>query len=404
VITAAVRLLRDPATIRSRCANIAQAVEDGTSPWFSLDPAGEVRAVDAVISETRRAYPDLVVPYHSRWRHFEAGGIDRVAQWRRSAPAADAAAQARADIDLAVVSVLLDAGAGPDWSYRGQDGQRYARSEGLGVASFEAFIAGAFSSDPATPHQADAEGLRTVDAARLGAHFQVGPDNPLLGLEGRAQLLRRLGEVLAEPFDSGEPLRRPGALFDSLTAAGRTSIEAADILRALLDAFSGVWLTPSRLEGAPLGDAWRHPRAGGEGPSEGWVPFHKLSQWLSYSLLEPFEWAGISVTGREALTALPEYRNGGLLLDSGWLVPRPAVQDGRSWQVGDEMVVEWRALTIHLVDRLATRVRIELGLDVERLPLASLLQGGTWSAGRIYAARLRGGLPPFSIDSDGTVF
>ena len=70
----------------------------------------------------------------------------------------------------------------------------------------------------------------------------------------------------------------------------------------------------------PLGDCWRHPAAGAaDGLSRGWMPFHKLSQWLTYSLLEPFEWAGVQVDGLDALTGLPEYRNGGLLLDAGVL-------------------------------------------------------------------------------------
>ena len=97
---------------------------------------------------------------------------------------------------------------------------------------------------------------------------------------------------------------------------------AARVLGALLDRLSGIWPTRQWLNGTPLGDVWRHPAAGGDGLDAGWVPFHKLSQWLAYSLLEPFEWAGVQVHELDALTGLPEYRNGGLLLDAGVLVPR----------------------------------------------------------------------------------
>jgi hypothetical protein len=39
------------------------------------------------------------------------------------------------------------------------------------------------------------------------------------------------------------------------------------------------------------------------------------------------------------------------------------------------------------------------------LPLARILQGGTWAAGRTIAKRLRpDGGPPLKIISDGTVF
>jgi hypothetical protein len=67
-------------------------------------------------------------------------------------------------------------------------------------------------------------------------------------------------------------------------------------------------------------------------------------------------------------------------------------------------VVEWRALTVALLDDLAPRVLARLGPAAAGLPLACVLEGGTWAAGRELAAERRGGLPPLEIDSDGTVF
>ena len=136
----------------------------------------------------------------------------------------------------------------------------------------------------------------------------------------------------------------------------------------------------------------------------GWVPFHKLSQWLTYSLLEPFEWAGVHVDDLDALTGLPEYRNGGLMLDTGVLRLREQDCAARNWDVGDELVVEWRALTVALLDELAPLVRARLGVDAAQMPLACVLEGGTWAAGRALAQRLRNGRPPLSVVSDGTVF
>ena len=134
------------------------------------------------------------------------------------------------------------------------------------------------------------------------------------------------------------------------------------------------------------------------------MPFHKLSQWLTYSLLEPFAWAGVQVVGLEELTALPEYRNGGLLLDAGVLRLRDPGWLRTAWAVDAELVVEWRALTVALLDELAPLVRAELGVDAAQMPLACVLEGGTWAAGRVLAQRLRGGLPPLVVVSDGTVF
>jgi hypothetical protein len=134
------------------------------------------------------------------------------------------------------------------------------------------------------------------------------------------------------------------------------------------------------------------------------MPFHKLSQWLTYSMLEPFEWAGVKVRHLEALTALPEYRNGGLLIDSGMILPKDPAFLQRDWKVSDEFIVEWRALTVALLDELAPRVRKVLGRSEQDLPLARVLEGGTWAAGRVMAQRLRDGAPPLRIESDGTVF
>jgi hypothetical protein len=107
---------------------------------------------------------------------------------------------------------------------------------------------------------------------------------------------------------------RPGGLFDHALRQrapgtdGRAGpLQAHDLLVVLLDTLASVWTTGNTLDGLPLGDCWRHDAVPGPGASAGWVPFHKLSQWLCYSLLEPFAWAGHPVAGLE-LTGLPEYR------------------------------------------------------------------------------------------------
>jgi len=344
------------------------------------------------------------VPYHSRWRHFETGGIDRKEELDRALEGRSIADRGRAHVDLTVASVLLDAGAGAAWSFvEAESGQRYMRSEGLAVASFRAFMRGAFSARRDDPLRVDASALAAIDTATLASLFQAGTANPLLGLEGRAALLRRLGSALVAQRDAFGNSARPGALLDTLTAQGtRRAVSASTLLETLLDSLGSIWSSGSALDGTPLGDVWRHPHAGGSGPTADWVPLHKLSQWLAYSLFEPFEWAGIAVTGGDQLTALPEYRNGGLLLDAGVLHLIQAKDGERKWEVGDELVIEWRALTVALIDELAPRVRARLAGPA--LPLACILEGGTWAAGRELAAELRAGNPPLSIASDGTVF
>ncbi|MGN7780636.1 URC4/urg3 family protein [Mycolicibacterium sp. 22603] len=392
--------LRSTAEIRARAGRLLARARAGESAWFVVHDQALPDAAAEVADLTLRRFPDLDIPFHSRWRHFEAGGVRR----NLDLDGVDAAGRARAMIDLAVVSVLLDAGAGPDWRYR-EDGREFSRSEGLGVASWHAFTAGVFSSDPDRPLQADAAGLIGLDAEELATAMQVGPTNPLVGFDGRVDVLRRLGSALAEqPRAFGEP-GRPGGLYDLLiTDPTAPTIAAHDILTVLLTTLSRIWPADNTIDGEPLGDCWRHSAVPGPGATAGWMPFHKLSQWLTYSLLEPFTWAGVQVNGIDALTGLPEYRNGGLLLDTGVLTLRDPDWASQTWTPADELVVEWRALTVALLDEVADLVRARLGLGADRLPLACVLEGGTWAAGRELAQRLRGGLPPLAVSSDGTVF
>jgi hypothetical protein len=375
----------------------------GGLPHLGVDLAQLPACADYVAGVIRRNYPTLDIPHHARWRHFCAGGVDRWGALRATLGDLDAAELARTRIDLCVVSVLLDAGAGPGWTYRepgtGLDagtGLVLARSEGLAVASLDAFRAGLFSAKGLP--QVDAAGLAGIGAAALGRAFQVSDDNPLAGLEGRAALLRRLGAaLLARPDLFGQG--RPGGLFDAL--AGQGEVAAATVLAALLDGFGPAWPSRIVLAGRPLGDVWRHLAA----PGDGLVPFHKLSQWLAYSLIEVFEDAGVAVTGIGALTGLPEYRNGGLLLDTGVLRLRDPALANALLTVDHPAVVEWRALTVALLDRLAPLIRSRLGQDEATLPLSRILEGGTWAAGRAIAAERRpGGGPPLQVASDGTVF
>ncbi|MDP2006852.1 MAG: URC4/urg3 family protein [Rubrivivax sp.] len=413
-------LLRDPGTVRVRCAAILRAADNNVSEYFTINRNALPAVAERVVALTLKRFPDLNIPYHSRWRHFEAGGVDRK-------PVLDALLQgrsvvdaARARFDLTVVSVLLDAGAGPAWRYtetrEGHADLVLQRSEGLGVATWHAFLNGVFSATPDDPLRADAAALERIDANVLRALFQSSPANPVVGLEGRAGLLVRLGAALREEAARAGGPARPGLLFDRLTDNGtRSEVSAAAVLGEVLRVLGPIWTAGSRVQGLPAGDVWPHRWAGdltgsgataGRDPTTGgYVPFHKLSQWLSYSLLEPLQWAGVRVTELDALTGLPEYRNGGLLIDGGVIVPRDPRALARNWKPQDDFIVEWRALTVALLDELATLVRTQLGKTAQELPLACILEGGTWAAGREIASERRAdGTPPLKIDSDGTIF
>ena len=382
---------------------------DDKLPHFRIDLEQFDAAVDLVIDTARQNYPSLVMPFHSRWRHFVFNGenrwavIDKKVNWR------DGAARARAAFDLAIVSVLLDAGAGPQWHYRDPaTGRNVGRSEGLALASLDMFRRGIFSSKLDDPLQADAEGLIRLSDAIVGDGLQVSKSNPLVGMSGRVDLLRGLGAlVAAKPNIFGrEDKPRPGGLFDHLAAlTDKHDMAAATILSELLHQFGPIWPSRLTLGGVPLGDCWRHPSIVTPDATTGLMPLHKLSQWLAYSLIEPLQWAGFTVSDIDGLTGLAEYRNGGLFIDTGVLAFRDAADGARQHDVASPLVVEWRALTVALLDRLADAMRDRLKMDKRSLPLAKVLEGGTWSAGRIIASKLRGdGSPPVKVISDGTVF
>ncbi|MPZ39327.1 MAG: DUF1688 family protein [Rhizobiales bacterium] len=366
-------------------------------------------AADLVADTTRAAYPSLDVPLHSRWRHFEFQGVDRWSalsaerSWQSSEEAA------RAAFDLAVVSVLLDAGAGMRWTYKDRkSGAAIGRSEGLALATLTMFEDGLFSADPRDPLRVDAAVLAHLPMEEFRRGLQASDENPLVGIEGRLNQLRRLGQVMIdhpEAFAQHDSAR-PGGLFDVLAAGSKKQVVPAPaILSTLLRHLTPIWPSRETLAGVPLGDCWRHPLLRTPDTTDGLVPLHKLLQWLAYSLIEPLQWAGYEVTDLDGLTGLAEYRNGGLLVDSGVLTLRDHKDAMREHSVGSPLVVEWRALTVALLDELAGTVRRRLNVDAAAFPLAKVLQGGTWTAGRSLARKLRSdGSPPIRVASDGSVF
>jgi hypothetical protein len=393
--------LMTPYAVRDSAETMYGLAREGRLSSFDVDESKLSAAVDAVIDVTRGSYPDLEkIPLHARYRHFGAGGVDRLARFEARLATHSPEERLAARVELVITSVLLDAGAGPAWSYRESSGATYARSEGLAVASYDWFENGGLSAHPSQPLRADASVLSAVDESALGRAFQVSSENPLVGLSGRASVLRKLGDVVrAKPAYFGASAPRLGNLGVWFASRARMGdLPASGVLGGVLDALGEIWPGRVTLAGQNLGDVWSHPEAG-------LVPFHKLSQWLAYSLVEPLEQAGLRIIRLDELTGLAEYRNGGLFVDAGVLVPRHSGVLSEVHAVSSTVVVEWRALTLALLDRTAAAMRERLGLSDEALPLAKVLEGGTWAAGRKLAAERRpGGTPPIRVESDGTVF
>ncbi len=406
--SAALTLLNAGAVRERAHRMLALGLDDGL-PNFRIHLNKMDGVVDLVLQTTREAYPTLDVPFHSRWRHFVLDGADRWAAIAHGTQWSTPAARARAEFDLAMVSVFLDAGAGPSWRYRDpKSGAAIGRSEGLALASLAMFESFMFSTNPHDPLRVDAAALANFSVADAARGLQVSDTNPLVGLEGRVELLRSLGRLVASRPDvfGRHDTPRPGGLFDHLAARAENGrLPAPVILSELLQQLGPIWPSRLTLGGIALGDCWKHPALTTADATNGLVPLHKLSQWLAYSLIEPLQTAGIEVTDIDGLTGLAEYRNGGLFVDSGVLAFRDPQDALREHEVALPLVVEWRALTVALLDRLAEELRKKLGLDAVSLPLAKILQGGSWAAGRKLARERRSDAsPPVRVISDGTVF
>lgn len=390
--------LLSPQAIRQSAEAIFDLTKNGKTN-FTYHPEKFDGVVDYVVEVIRENYPSLDIPFHSRWGHFRPGGFNRVSTILEPQLAKlDKLEIARVKLDLVITSVLLDAGAGAEWKYKeSSTGKTFNRSEGLGVASFYLFMNGSLSDDGSL--KATAKGLQNLSKEKLEEVFQVGPLNPLVGVEGRLSLLKNLGKTIEAKKDIF-PGGRPGSIVDYLQSRYGKTFTGAQLLRAVLDGLGEIWPGRIKIAGVNLGDIWAYKNVPG-----GLAAFHKLSQWMTYSLCEPLEEAGFVITGVEGLTGLAEYRNGGLLVDRELITLTNKKLMEESHRPDSELIIEWRGLTIALLDRIGEAVQKRLNKSASDFPLAKVLEGGTWWAGRKAAKSLReDSSPPLKIESDGTVF
>jgi hypothetical protein len=391
-----------PEAIRERANKLYELALAGKTN-FKINEEKIDGLADFVLEVTKENYPTMDIPFHSRWTHFNVGSVDRISTLDKKISDRDKLEIAKTKLDLVVASVLLDAGAGKKWSFKDPvNSVSYDRSEGLAVASYYMFMNGEFSLKKNLC--VDVEGLINLTEQNIIDGFQITNDNPLVGTKGRLDLLQRLGQCMKnkpEIFKEG----RPGNIIDHLISKHGEKFKASDILRFVLEHWGDIWPGRKSYEGKNLGDVWEHSLLGNQETFDSLIPFHKLSQWLTYSLIEPMLDAGLNIEGVEKLTGLAEYRNGGLLIDYGVLELRDNTLSDLKHRPDSELIIEWRALTVVLLDSIANSIRKKLVLNEKELPLVKILEGGTWWAGRKMAKKLRpGSTPPLTLDSDGTVF
>ncbi|KAI1394735.1 DUF1688-domain-containing protein [Hypoxylon fuscum] len=413
--------------VRDRSQIVLKAAREGRLHNFEYDEKRMTAVADFVISVIERDFgPDRFssIPPHGRWQHFEVGDVPRVKslldQWTKDG--CDKMELTRRLVDLFFVSVLLDAGAGDTWRFvEPGSGQVYNRSEGIAVASLYMFTSGEFSEENGAP-KVDAAGLVNLTDETFSKGFQIAPENPLIGVSPRVTLLNSVGKSLLRLQDIVGPTGRPGNLVDYLTKlSGDANTIDYEVLWSTLQQI----LVPSwpadrtRIEDFPIGDAWPlkvlSTEAKGGREVDTIQPFHKLTQWLGYSLMVPFvRILGFEVINAQLGTGLPEYRNGGLFVDLGALKLKPEVakahttsgQDLPAFPATSDTIVEWRALTVALLDELHKPISAHFKKLGVELSMAQMLEAGTWKGGRELAAKFRphSKSSPILILGDGTLF
>ncbi|OAV96117.1 hypothetical protein, variant [Puccinia triticina 1-1 BBBD Race 1] len=430
--------LKSLGSIRERCQQVFNlTVDQDQLEFWSVDQSTLPSIVDFCSYLISRDYGANYqsIPPHGRWRHFLANERDRISplleQWSADS-SVDPVETGRRLVDLFVVAVLMDAGAGDEWKF---------------VEPLEESC-----STSANANESLEQGIGRSEGLAVAEFMQSKAGNQMVGLEGRSNLLQKLGCLLSSGskyFPAQEPnsQSRPGNLIDYILThpdvhplpravmRGEISMSIDVLWEVIIDEKDGlgsIWPKEGRqpIGGKFIGDVWTCEALNRVTKDGGHVPFHKLSQWLTYSLIEVLEktlkWV---ITGSEKMTGLPEYRNGGLLIDFQYIQPKPMAfikslglpeADSSSFSLMDTLpplaashpaIVEWRALTVIALDRIKDSIneKLELVGSAQALSLPQVLEAATWKGGREIARikRAQDGSsagPPIKVISDGTVF
>jgi hypothetical protein len=243
----------------------------------------------------------------------------------------------------------------------------YGALDEAAAESFDDTLVGVTSDDTARTwvERVIAKELAAVDPQVLATAIAKAPHVFFGGRAGG------LVEALAGKPDVPTPADHDATWPHRLIPA----IEATAILRALLDGLASIWPGKLAIGGTPVGDVGRHPKAGGNGQSKGLVPFHTQAQSLAYTLFAPLERSGYTIAQANSLNGLADARTGGPLVELGVLVPKylEVREIQHRWE--DEIIVEWRALTIAVLERLAQAVRTQLSQSTSELTYARVIGG-----------------------------
>lgn len=424
-------------SVRERCYKVQEAANRNRLNHFDVDQSKLEEMIQFVILIIKRDYDTPSdIPVYGRWRHFNIGGRQRLHSLMQSWTSLGQSPleQTRKLIDILVIACLMDMKPCQTYCYTEHStGRVFKRKDGIAIAMLDLFLSGAFSTDPSIPHRVDSEGLVNFSLETLRNGLQFNENNSFVGIEERLEILNHLGHVLNTRKDYfGNENQRPGNMMDYLLSHPSTiktkkgPLISIETIWPVVQEMGELWSAEEGIGGTPgLGDVWPCP-AISNNKDDNLVSFHKLSQWIIYSIIEPMEkLLGATIEGDDLLTPLPDYCNGGFLIDTGFLTLKPVDNDrgiknyhansllpyqpkvevAPMFDMSDPVVTEWRALTVAYLDLVCERVRQSFGLSKKLLSLSQLVQGGTWSAGRELAEISRPNThePPIVIKIDKRV-
>jgi len=375
---AAVEHLHRLEVIRERAWMLLAAAERGASDHFVPSPEA-IGTVALAMAETIRAEPaaDATAGPGSDqpalanlWQLLRTQAPEALGTLGDALAGGDPLARAKSGADLAVLHrVLGPGGLGDelaDLVYSFAAGAWTANSRDSAVLDAPG-IRRALAGDgsialPASVAELLADADRRQRLEQLARGLERQPDR--FGVDGRfGELLTQL--VTARPL-AGEPAPPVGP-------AGSSGLRAQTVVDGLAPLIDPIVASTVRIGGRQMGDVWRHPLAWAEDRSRELVPFHALLLALTLDLVEPLQEAGQPLVDLDQLPVPATRALASDVLRLGLVRTRHAAIARLRHPPGSDIVVELRALSVALADRLVDRLRAELNRTVHDLPVARLI-------------------------------
>ena len=339
--------------VTAQAMNVLARAERGLSQHFGLD-GRRVEAAATRLAERVRpdpAAPDADLPLVTVWRDLRERHPEALDGLASAVQHLDPRERARCGLDLAVLAALLDPAGG---------------ASPIFLQLCAAFAEGRLAAVPqATGARLEADGLvrwLISDAAgqipkptrhRLDALVEgLRRDRVLFGTSARFGLF--LDTLLAE---------QQGGLLD----VGRVAALLGGMDAAIMS--GSVWATAVR----GLGDVWRLPGLVPDLGQGDLVPFHAVLQALLLAMVEPLDETGLAFVDETQLGVPATAALARQMLRLRLLRPRHAAVTRLVHPPGSDIVVEMRALSLGLVERLGEQARARLGVDAKALPNVRLL-------------------------------